>query len=429
MGDVLDALDDKLIDWIGEQHVFFVATAPADGGHVNLSPEGPRRAAGARRRDVAYLDLTGSGAETIAHTRENGRMTIMFCAFEGPPRILRLYGAGPGPPARIAAVRGAGRRGSSRSSAPASIVELAIERVQTSCGYSIPFMDYREERPTLQQWAARKGDDGLREYWAEKNAESIDGLPALDPTIVQPYGCATVGAMRPRLGVNLVGATRPAGWTGAAGSRRSGFDEISVADHLVDRRRSRPLVALAAAAAVTERVTLSTMVLNNELRHPAGWPPRPPRSQAISGGRFTLGMGAGLRRGRARRHRRCRSRRSRERIDRLEESVVALRAPAARRGGHHRRADHYRFTDHRVSPVPAHAGADPRRRREPAPARGRRPPRRRRRLHRVLGRGDAGTTPHPLHRRRASTERLGARARRCPGDRRDRCASRRSCSR
>ena len=156
-----------------------MATAPADGGHVNLSPKGHDALRVLDDRTVAYLDLTGSGAETIAHTRENGRMTIMLCAFEGPPRILRLYGRGRAHPLgspryeelidRFEPIVGA-----------RAIVELAIERVQTSCGYSIPFMDYREERPTLQQWAARKGDDGLQEYWAEKNTTSIDGLPALD---------------------------------------------------------------------------------------------------------------------------------------------------------------------------------------------------------------------------------------------------------
>ena len=104
----------------------------------------------------------------------------MLCAFEGPPRILRLFGAGEAHPI------GSARFDELRSRFPAipgvrSIITVAIERVQTSCGYSIPFMDYRDERPTLLQWAERKGDDGLREYWAEKNAESIDGLPALDP--------------------------------------------------------------------------------------------------------------------------------------------------------------------------------------------------------------------------------------------------------
>jgi len=180
MGAVLDALDEKLTEWIGRQHVFFVATAPSTGGHVNLSPKGHDCLRVLDPSTVAYLDLTGSGAETIAHTRENGRITMMLCAFAGPPLILRLFGVGADHPPRAA------RFDELRSRFPAipgvrSIITVAIERVQTSCGYSIPFMDYRDERPTLLQWAERKGDDGLREYWAEKNAESIDGLPALDP--------------------------------------------------------------------------------------------------------------------------------------------------------------------------------------------------------------------------------------------------------
>jgi hypothetical protein len=180
MGKVLDALDDKLTEWIGEQHVFFVATAPSAGGHVNLSPKGHDCLRVVDPTTVAYLDLTGSGAETIAHTRENGRITVMLCAFEGPPLILRLYGEG------TAHANGSSRYEELRPRFPdlpgaRSIVTVAIDRVQTSCGYSIPFMEYREERPTLQQWATRRGDDGLREYWAEKNVESIDGLPALEP--------------------------------------------------------------------------------------------------------------------------------------------------------------------------------------------------------------------------------------------------------
>ncbi len=179
MGKVLEALDDKLTEWIGRQHVFFVATAPSAGGHVNLSPKGHDCLRVLDPTTVAYLDLTGSGAETIAHTRENGRITVMLCAFEGPPLILRLFGRGQAHPngspryeelvGRFPSIPGA-----------RSIMVVDVDRVQTSCGYSIPFMDYRDERPTLQQWATRQGEDGLREYWAERNGESIDGLPALD---------------------------------------------------------------------------------------------------------------------------------------------------------------------------------------------------------------------------------------------------------
>ena len=178
MGKVLDALDDRLIDWIAAQHVFFVASAPSEGGHVNLSPKGHDTLRVLDPLRVAYLDLTGSGAETIAHTRDNGRLTIMLCAFEGPPQILRLFGTASAHPEgsptfadlapRFPHIRG--RR---------SIVVLDIERIQTSCGYAVPVMAYQDERPTLQQWAARKDDDELAAYWADKNAHSIDGLPAL----------------------------------------------------------------------------------------------------------------------------------------------------------------------------------------------------------------------------------------------------------
>lgn len=179
MGKAFDELDDVLIDWIGEQHLFFVASAPSEGGHVNLSPKGHDTLRVLDTTTVAFLDLTGSGAETIAHTRQNGRLTIMFCAFEGPPRILRLFGTG------AAHTIGTDRYAEliptfTELPGARSIVVLDIDRVQTSCGYSVPLMDYREERPTLQQWAARKSDDELAAYWDEKNATSIDGIPALE---------------------------------------------------------------------------------------------------------------------------------------------------------------------------------------------------------------------------------------------------------
>ena len=178
MAKFLDELDATLIEWITAQHVFFVASAPSTGGHVNLSPKGHDVLKVLDPRTVAYLDLTGSGAETIAHARENGRLTIMWCAFEGPPLILRVYGRAAAHPA------GSDRYEALAPSFPPivgarSVIVLDVEQVQTSCGYAVPFMDYREERPTLQQWARRKGDDGLAAYWADTNASSIDGLPAL----------------------------------------------------------------------------------------------------------------------------------------------------------------------------------------------------------------------------------------------------------
>jgi len=128
---------------------------------------------------VAYLDQTGSGNEAAAHLRADGRLTIMFCAFEGAPMILRLYGRGRTLP------RGTGEYAHLLATAfngdeppgARQIVVLDVESVQTSCGYSVPLYDYKDERPTLRNWASRKGDDGIREYWREKNVASIDGLP------------------------------------------------------------------------------------------------------------------------------------------------------------------------------------------------------------------------------------------------------------
>jgi hypothetical protein len=179
MGRTHDVIDDRLKRRLEAQPVFFVGTAPLDGdGHVNLSPKGYDSFRVLGPTTVAYLDLTGSGSETIAHVRENGRITLMFCNFSGKPDITRLFGRG-----RILldgddgfdelAARFPdlpGRR---------SIVQVEVDRIQSSCGYSVPLMDHVGDRDDLLRWAQRKGDDGLRDYWAEKNTTSIDGLPAL----------------------------------------------------------------------------------------------------------------------------------------------------------------------------------------------------------------------------------------------------------
>jgi Pyridoxamine 5'-phosphate oxidase len=180
-------LDERLTKFILAQPIFFVATAPCltasgEGGRVNMSPKGYRDTfAILGPRTVAYLDLTGSGAETIAHLRQNGRITIMFCSFERAPKILRLYGAGravlPGEPdwAGLAAHFGSGHgQGAERA-----IIAVEVDRISDSCGYAVPIMDLREERDLLTQWSERRTPDGLAAYRAEKNSVSIDGLPAL----------------------------------------------------------------------------------------------------------------------------------------------------------------------------------------------------------------------------------------------------------
>lgn len=173
-------IEGELRAFIEAQHVFFVATAPLAGeGHVNLSPKGLDDSFRVLdERTVAYLDYTGSGAETIAHLRENGRIVVMVCAFEGPPRIVRLHGRGevlePASP-DFAALRG--RFAETRP--VRSIIRIAIDRISDSCGYGVPVYEYRRQRTQLLDWCDRKGEDGLRAYQEEKNARSIDGLPAL----------------------------------------------------------------------------------------------------------------------------------------------------------------------------------------------------------------------------------------------------------
>ena len=177
MGRVLDELSDELAAFLTAQPVFFVATAPADG-RINLSPKGLDTFTVLDPRTVAYLDLTGSGVETIAHLRENGRITLMFCAFEGKPNIVRLYGRGEVLP--IGEGEGDALVGRFTSIAGArSVIRVAVERVSTSCGYGVPLMEYQGPRSRLVEWAETKGADGLIAYRAEKNAASIDGLPGL----------------------------------------------------------------------------------------------------------------------------------------------------------------------------------------------------------------------------------------------------------
>jgi len=178
MGKVFDGIDPKLAGWIAAQHLFFVATAPREDGHVNLSPKGLDAFAVLGPTSVAYLDLVGSGAETIAHLRENGRITFMFCAFEGLPRIVRLYGRGevlePGDDGFDALAARFPRYASARS-----IIRAELDRIADSCGYGVPLYQYKGDRSQLGEWAERKGAAGLRDYQLERNRESLDGLPAL----------------------------------------------------------------------------------------------------------------------------------------------------------------------------------------------------------------------------------------------------------
>jgi len=181
MGKTYEAIDDRTAEFLTAQRLFFVGTAPSGGdGHVNVSPKGLDSFRILDARTVAYLDLTGSGIETAAHLRANGRITIMFCAFEGPPKIVRLYGRGEVLRAGSAAFGALAPRFPDHLGARA-IVRVALDRVSDSCGYSVPRFAYKDERTQLLDWADRKGPDGLKTYRRDKNARSIDGLPGLDP--------------------------------------------------------------------------------------------------------------------------------------------------------------------------------------------------------------------------------------------------------
>ncbi len=179
MGKVYGHINDALAAWIHRQRVFFVATAPlAADGHVNCSPKGGDGFRVIGPRTVAYQDVTGSGIETIAHLKENGRIVVMFCAFEGSPTILRLYGRGEviTPEHTEFAVLLA--QFSERTGTRA-LIRVHVTRVSDSCGFGVPLFDYRSDRDGLEQWAKSKGPAALTEYQRAKNARSIDGLPGL----------------------------------------------------------------------------------------------------------------------------------------------------------------------------------------------------------------------------------------------------------
>jgi len=169
------ALTPELAAFIGKQKVFFVATA-APGARINLSPKGLDSLRVLDEHTLAYLDLTGSSAETAAHLRADPRMTLMFCSFAADALLLRIYGQGEGIPPRDP------RWEELRALFPEhpgarQIVLLRVESAQTSCGAGVPLMGYAGERGTLSEWARKKGEDGMAEYRREKNARSIDGLP------------------------------------------------------------------------------------------------------------------------------------------------------------------------------------------------------------------------------------------------------------
>lgn len=179
MGKIFEAITPELQAWIEKQKIFFVATAPlSSGGHINCSPKGLDSFRIIAPDIIAYQDLTGSGVETIAHIKENGRIVIMFCAFDGPPKIVRLHGTGmpvlPGDALFDKYTALFPQREGVRA-----YIRVQLTRISDSCGYSIPVFEFKKDRDVLDKWAASKGPQGLEAYREAKNAESIDGLKGL----------------------------------------------------------------------------------------------------------------------------------------------------------------------------------------------------------------------------------------------------------
>lgn len=181
MGKIYDAIDAELTTWIQEQKMFFVATAPlASDGHVNCSPKGGDTFRIVGPQEIAYLDLTGSGIETVAHVQENGRIVIMFCAFKGPPKIVRLHGT-----ARVVypGAQEFERLGAlfPTPSGVRAIVQVQVTRISDSCGFAVPRFEFLAPRDVLDKWSAGKSPEELAAYRTAKNRTSIDELPGYQP--------------------------------------------------------------------------------------------------------------------------------------------------------------------------------------------------------------------------------------------------------
>jgi hypothetical protein len=190
MGKQSIGLDDRLRAFVAAQRMFFVASAPAgSAGHVNCSPKGLDSFRVLDERTVAWLDFVGSGAETIAHLRENGRICVMFCAFDGLPKILRLHGRG-----RVVEPADAGWQAllahfaERPKAALRAILVVDVQRIAESCGFGVPLYQHVGERDQMTAWAEKKGAAGAADYQRQNNRTSLDGLPALRWTEALPDG-------------------------------------------------------------------------------------------------------------------------------------------------------------------------------------------------------------------------------------------------
>jgi Pyridoxamine 5'-phosphate oxidase len=186
MGSVFPKIDDKIRAWISRQHMFFVATAPlAAGGHINCSPKGGDSLRVIDDHTLIYLETAGSGVETIAHLRENARILIMMCAFDGPPKIYRFHGRGEVLLPTHADFAAYAALFDNDLLGIRSVIRVHVERVSDSCGFGVPLMDFREDRKASRKWSEQHGAQAIRDYVGKKNLASIDGLPGLTPEEAQ----------------------------------------------------------------------------------------------------------------------------------------------------------------------------------------------------------------------------------------------------
>ena len=185
MGQTYDHISDGLKEWIAKQKMFFVATAPIhQDGLINLSPKGHDSFRILDKTTVAYRDLTGSGIETVAHLKENGRIVIMFCSFEGAPKIVRFHGRGdaiePHHPEFAKLSAKFGLTSEQEDVSTRAFIRVAVSRISDSCGYSVPLYDYVSDRDVLLKWVESKGPEGVTAYQRTNNVSSLDGLRGLD---------------------------------------------------------------------------------------------------------------------------------------------------------------------------------------------------------------------------------------------------------
>ena len=188
MGKQFESIDDSIRNWMGQQKMFFVGSAPLSGdGLVNLSPKGHDSLRIIDGNTLAYLDYGGSGAETIAHVRENGRIVIMMCAFDGPPKTFRFYGRGEvitplddgfAELSGLFDLPGLGTR---------ALIKINLHRIQDSCGYGVPNFEFKGHRESSQNWAKKKTTDELREYQVLKSLHSLEGIPSMSEAEARAY--------------------------------------------------------------------------------------------------------------------------------------------------------------------------------------------------------------------------------------------------